>query len=253
MIIAGEWYVCVNMLMNVACLAAASRLCTRRVRAGRIALAAAAGTALSMAALSCWGLRASVYAALPLAVLMAMLAFGPRGVPAGSVQLFIFALMAAGLAQQLHRMGLTGLAAALACVPAVGYAGVLLTRWRSRAGERAEVRLLFESGGVTLDGMVDSGNLLRDPVTSLPVVVAPYEALRRHLPEGMECENLDTLPRGFRLICVCTAGGMKLLMCFRPRALYIRNGCVWHAARAVVAVSPALRGRRALLPPTLNS
>ena len=126
-----------------------------------------------------------------------------------------------------------------------------MLRWRSRAGERAELRLLFDTGGVTLDGLVDSGNLLRDPVTALPVVVAGYGALREHLPPGMECRDPATLPPGFRFICVRTAGGSRLLMCFRPRGLYIRSGAVWRAAQAVVAVSPALEGKRALLPPTL--
>ena len=65
--------------------------------------------------------------------------------------------------------------------------------------------LLFERGGVSLDGLVDSGNCLRDPVTELPVVVVPYQAIRAYLPPGTRCEQLSTLPRGFRLICVRTA------------------------------------------------
>ena len=252
MVVIGEEYLLMNLLMDTLCLTAAMRLSSLRARPGRVLLAALAGALLSMIALSLWGLRASAYAALPIAVLMALLAFGLRRAPGGSARLLIAGLLSAGMAQYMHRLGLGGWAAALACAPGVLYAVHLLLRWQSRAGERADVRLLFERGGVSLDGLVDSGNCLRDPVTELPVVVVPYQAIRAYLPPGTRCEQLSTLPRGFRLICVRTASGKRLMMCFRPRGLYVRDGRVWRAADAVVAVSPCLHGRRALLPPTLN-
>ena len=251
MVIAGERYICANLLMDMLCLLFAALLSGLRARPRRLLLAAMLGTALSMAALACWGARAGIYAALPVALLMALIAFGPRGLPQGSMLLLVVGTLAAGLANYLFRLGLTRAAAVACCAPMIWFSLRLLLRWRSRAGERAELRLLFADGGVTLDGMVDSGNLLHDPVTALPVVVAPYGALRAHLPPSMVCDDLDTLPRGFRLICVRTAGGSRLLMCFRPRALYIRSGRVWRATQAMVAVSPALSGRRALLPPAV--
>lgn len=251
MVIPGEWYIGVNLLMDLACLGAAGRLCGSRARAGRLLLASALGTGLSMAALACWGARAGIYAALPIALLMALTAFGARGCPRGTAGLLLSGLMAAGAANCLHGLGMNAWAAALCCAPGAWYGLRLLLRARSRAGERAELRLLFEGGGVTLDGLVDTGNLLRDPITALPVVVAAYDALRPHLPPGTVCGEIGTLPRGFRLISVRTAAGSQMLMCFRPRALYIRSGRVWRAVRAVVAVSDSLTGQRALLPPTL--
>ena len=251
MVIAGEGYVCINVLMDALCLLAAARLGGLRASPVRVLGSALAGTGLSMVVLACWGMAAGIYAVLPLAALMALLAFGLERVPRGMAMLMFTGLLAAAGAGYLHRLGLTAWASALASAPALWYGLRLLLRWRSRAGERADVRLLFESGGITLDGLVDSGNLLRDPITALPVVVAPFSALRPHLPRGMHCDQLQTMPRGFRLILVRTAGGSRLLMCFRPRALYIRRGSVWHAAEAVVAVSPSLHGRRALLPPSV--
>ena len=251
MTVPGEWYLSVNLLMDTACLAAAARLLGLRVSRPRLLAAAALGTGLSMAALACWGARAGVYAALPIALLMALIAFGARGCPRGAVGLMFGGLATAGIAGYLNRLGLNAWGAALCCLPPAGFALRLLLRARSRAGERADVRLLFDSGGVTLDGLVDTGNLLRDPVTALPVVVAPYGALRAHLPDGLSCRDLGTLPRGFRLIRVRTAAGAQMLMCFRPRALYIRRDRVWRTADAVVAVSPDMRDGRALLPPDL--
>ena len=184
MVVIGEEYLLMNLLMDTLCLTAAMRLSSLRARPGRVLLSALAGALLSMIALSLWGLRASAYAALPIAVLMALLAFGLRRAPGGSARLLIAGLLSAGMAQYMHRLGLGGWAAALACAPGVLYAVHLLLRWQSRAGERADVRLLFERGGVSLDGLVDSGNCLRDPVTELPVVVVPYQAVRAYLPAG---------------------------------------------------------------------
>lgn len=158
MVVIGEEYLLMNLLMDTLCLTAAMRLSSLRARPGRVLLAALAGALLSMIALSLWGLRASAYAALPIAVLMALLAFGLRRAPGGSARLLIAGLLSAGMAQYMHRLGLGGWAAALACAPGVLYAVHLLLRWQSRAGERADIRLLFERGGVSLDGLVDSGN-----------------------------------------------------------------------------------------------
>lgn len=247
-VISGEWYAGVNILLDTVCLAAAGRLCGLRCAPKRVAISACAGTAVSMAALVCWGSRAGVFAALPIAALMALLAFGKRGCPRGMTGLMGWGLLTGGAASYLLRLGLHRWAAALCCVPAAVFSLRLLLRETSQAGRRAEVRLLMRGGGVTLDGLVDTGNLLRDPVTALPVVVAAEGALAPLLPPGVDCADPDTLPPGFRLICVRTAAGSRLMMCFRPRGLYIRRGRVWRAAQAVVAISAELEGSRALLP-----
>ena len=114
MVVIGEEYLLMNLLMDTLCLTAAMRLSSLRARPGRVLLAALAGALLSMIALSLWGLRASAYAALPIAVLMALLAFGLRRAPGGSARLLIAGLLSAGMAQYMHRLGLGGSAAALA-------------------------------------------------------------------------------------------------------------------------------------------
>ena len=87
MVVIGEEYLLMNLLMDTLCLTAAMRLSSLRARPGRVLLSALAGALLSMIALSLWGLRASAYAALPIAVLMALLAFGLRRAPGGSARL----------------------------------------------------------------------------------------------------------------------------------------------------------------------
>lgn len=251
--ISGEWFICANVLLDAACLHAVSRMGARRVRAGRIMLSSLLGTLCAMAAMACWGYRAAAHAALPIAALMALTTFGPRGTPRGMTRLMLLALLTSGLAHLLHGLGWHVAAVFLSLLPAVEFFLRSLQAARSHAGERCEVRLLFDSGGVSLCGMFDSGNLLRDPVTALPVVVVPFEAVRAYLPRGIELERFETLPRGFRLLSVHTAAGTRLMMCFRPRALFIRRERVWRAFNAVVAVSGALSGDRAILPPGIEA
>ena len=252
MTIMGEWFVCANVLLDAACLHAVARASGMRVRAGRMIVSSLLGTFCAMTAMACWGYRTAAYAALPVAALMALLTFGVRGTPDGMTRLMLLALITCGAAQVLHNLKLHSVAVVLAMLPAVYYFLQLLVKWRSHAGERADVKLFLEQGGVALDGIVDSGNMLRDPITALPVVVVAFQALKPHLPHTLVLGRLDTLPRGYRLLSVQTATGNALLMCFRPRALYIRHGRVWRAADAVIAISDALEGNRALLPPTID-
>ena len=243
MVVIGEEYLLMNLLMDTLCLTAAMRLSSLRARPGRIALSALAGALLSMIALSLWGLRASAYAALPIAVLMALLAFGLRRAPGGSARLLIAGLLSAGMAQYMHRLGLGGWAAALACAPGVLYAVHLLLRWQSRAGERADVRLLFERGGVSLDGLVDSGNCLRDYLTHRPVIVMPQA-------RGYRLFGLENTP--LRPIFADTAGGRQMMLCLTPEATILDNGQTKRAVEALLALSPGLGGNApALLPVSL--
>ena len=253
MTISGEWFICANVLIDAACLHAVSRMGAKRIRAGRIIAASLLGTLCAMAAMLCWGYRAAAYAALPIAAMMALITFGPRGTPRGMTRLMLLALLSSGLAHTLHSLGLHAVAVLLSLLPAVEFFLRTLQSARLQIGERAEVRLLFDTGGVSLCGIFDSGNLLRDPVTALPVVVVPFEAVQSYLPSGIDLERFETLPRGFRLLSVHTANGSRLMMCFRPRALFIRRERVWRALNAVVAVSGALSGDRAILPPGIEA
>lgn len=253
MTISGEWFICANLLMDAACLHAVGRVGGKRVRAGRIMISAVCGTACAMAAMVCWGYRAAAYAAIPIAALMALLAFGSRGVLGDLPRLMLLALCAAGLARILHELGMRAAAVVLSSIPCIAFFLRSLRLSRLQSGERAEIRLLFEGGGVSLQGVWDSGNMLRDPVTALPVVVVSYEAIADYLPPGMDINRFETLPRGFRLLSAHTASGSALLTCFHPRALFIRRERVWRAFSAVVAISGALHGDQALLPPGIEA
>ena len=102
---------------------------------------------------------------------------------------------------------------------------------------------------VTLTALVDTGNLLRDPLTGLPVIVVSRQAARK----------LTSLPApgqllpGMRLISVRTAAGSALMAIFRPQRVRVLSGQTWREVRAMVGLSPdGYEGAQALLPACLT-
>ena len=115
--------------------------------------------------------------------------------------------------------------------------------------EVRQVELRMEDRRVILPAMLDSGNLLSDPVTGLPVLVVPEKALKTLFPGVEDLCDLKGLPLGFRLLNVRTAAGGALLPMFRPDEcrLYL-NG---HACDTELLVAVAGReygGVQALVP-----
>ena len=113
----------------------------------------------------------------------------------------------------------------------------------------ATVELMHQGHIVTLTALVDTGNLLRDPLTGLPVIVVSRQAARK----------LTSLPApgqllpGMRLISVRTAAGSALMAIFRPQRVRVLSGQTWREVRAMVGLSPdGYEGAQALLPACLT-
>lgn len=112
-----------------------------------------------------------------------------------------------------------------------------------------QIELSWQGKSLLLPAMLDSGNLLKDVITGLPVIVAPLRAACRLEPDLVDWYRIQELPEGFRLLKVRTAAGSCMMPLFRPSAcrLYI-NGRKTET-RAVVAVAgPDYTGVQALIP-----
>lgn len=122
-----------------------------------------------------------------------------------------------------------------------------------------EVRL-FEKE-LTLRAMVDSGNLLRDPVSGRGVIVVEREilnsvlpptlahALKQPSPEAWLCDRRYV--RYIRLIPTRTAAGDTLLPSILPTALTVWNGRERFSADYLIAPAPlgeSARGFDAVIP-----
>lgn len=112
-----------------------------------------------------------------------------------------------------------------------------------------QVELRVEDRSVMLPAMLDSGNLLRDPVTGLPVLVIPAKAARTLFPSLADPSFLPGLPLGFRLLNVRTAAGSALLPMFRPDdcRIYL-NGSACKANLQVAVAGRDYAGVQALVP-----
>ncbi len=103
---------------------------------------------------------------------------------------------------------------------------------------------------ITLHGLVDTGNLLRDPLGGRPVICATSDALRPVLPPGVldvvQAGDMDfsklpaTDARRLRFIPAGTATGSSLLVGICPDTVIISNeDGQTSAAIAIVAISPS--------------
>ena len=112
-----------------------------------------------------------------------------------------------------------------------------------------QVELTVGEHSVLLPAMVDTGNLLRDPITGLPVLVVPFRAVRVLLPEIARWVQHQELPPRMRLISVRTAAGSSLLPVFRPDScrLYL-NGRSCDADVVVAVTGQEYGGIQALVP-----
>ncbi|MBE5810760.1 MAG: hypothetical protein E7318_07500 [Clostridiales bacterium] len=101
---------------------------------------------------------------------------------------------------------------------------------------------------LTLTALIDSGNLLRDPVTGLPVIVISRRAAMRltQLPG----EGKVTYP--FRLLTVRTVNGTGMMTVFHPDSVCLLKGGEWVRVETLLGVSPeGYDGFQALVPASL--
>ncbi|MBR3873567.1 MAG: sigma-E processing peptidase SpoIIGA [Clostridia bacterium] len=112
-----------------------------------------------------------------------------------------------------------------------------------------QVELRAGENAVILPAMLDSGNLLRDPVTGLGVLVIPHTAARTLFPFVPDLTDVTRLPLGFRLLNVRTAAGSALLPMFRPDVCRIfLNGRACSAELLVAVAGREYSGVQALVP-----
>lgn len=98
---------------------------------------------------------------------------------------------------------------------------------------------------LTLTGLIDSGNLLRDPVTALPVIVISRRAAMRLIP--LPGEGKVVYP--FRLMTVRTVSGTGLMTVFHPDSVCLLTKQGWQRVETLLGVSPeGYDGFQALVP-----
>jgi len=142
-----------------------------------------------------------------------------------------------------------------------GAAAIAGGRYGKRKRTARDCLLAVTQGdaSATLHGIYDSGNLLTDPISNRPVIVATEEALAPLLPDELRralfakdptaiTELSPNLARRIRLVPSHSVGGSALLPAFAPDTLTV-DGV---EKDALLAVSPTSLSCDAIVPEVLG-
>jgi len=250
----GDVLFVLNGIFDFALLWFIRRYAGLRGPAWRLWLAAGAGAGYALLTVfPGWWDSAVVRLLVPLPLLL--IAFAPLS-PAQAVRglafwyvgalLFGGAAFAIAYARQVLANGLGLTVPVPWWVPVAGIlAGACLFRcfWQRRqsvaVGPLCEVEIYLYGAAVSLVGLVDTGNQLRDPLGDLPVVVVECDALARLLPAQLfaiyrdgqdedlgrigECLSGSALAPRLRVIPFTSVGRQSgLLLGFRPDLIRVR-------------------------------
>lgn len=280
----------INAVMDALCLGLTARLLHRRLSRLRTWIAAAIGGLYAVLSLF-WippqlplGLSLTAILDVGVCLLLCLCAFGGRTVAGRSFLLLTAVYVAVSMAMGgimtalyhlLNRFGLPallgepqgedGLSALLFALLA-GVSGVV-TAWGGRVFRKAnaisicrvEVRLGMQT--VAISGMVDSGNLLRDPMGGKPVITVDRRAIAPLLSPALKIALSSHAPsvhglsheeqRRLRFIPTATATGQGLLPAFLPDEIILTpEGKSPHTVSALVALTDLTEAPAPALVPT---
>ena len=245
----GEIYFFVNGGIDFLCLCWISGLFRLKFVFKKALAASFLGAVYAVLALCGPGFLGSFPVMLAIAFCMALIAFGRLGFPAFAL-LIPAGYLFSGAVENMGR-GKTDYRIVLAvCLGITVLTRALLSCGRIKKTGKYMLRLRYGGKTVFFPAIRDSGNMLWDQASGLPVIVAAQKQVKALLPSGICLEDLSTLPKGFHLICVSTAAGRKTLMCFRPDCVEVTGSGRTRRIRAAVALSD-MPESRALLPETL--
>jgi hypothetical protein len=131
---------------------------------------------------------------------------------------------------------------------------------RKRAQRVCLVRMCFDGKEREFPALIDSGNLLEEPVSGTPVICLKEKAARqlpKHLLSAMKngVASLSLSDAGkLRVIPSKTVSGDGILLAAVPEKISLRSGRGWETRRALVAVDFTggdFGGFEALVPETL--
>lgn len=156
-------------------------------------------------------------------------------------------LWAAGTLRLGAELSLPGMAAMLLCCCALT-ASPAYVRRAACPPSCATLDIRCGRDRLTLTALVDTGNLLRDTVTGLPVTIIS----RRAAAKLTALPPPGGLSPGMRLIPVRTVTGTALMTVFRPDRVRIQQGNIWLEVHTLIGLAPeGYEGFQALMPASL--
>ena len=245
----ADVYFIINMSMDALCLFLSSLILRRKVKIVRLAAASGAGAIFALAMLFVRvGNILSVLLSAASALLICLIAFGTDARTLFSSCCCFFAssfLLGGAMSAILSGLELSfspdqsensdeparsaarifaAIGAAMLCA-AITY---LSTKIASKRAKSANVDITFDDRSVRFEALVDSGNLLRDPLSLSPVVFTTGENIAALLgdmaayltPERI-CDAPDALKARVRFIPCKSEGGQRLVAAFLPDSICV--------------------------------
>ena len=127
---------------------------------------------------------------------------------------------------------------------------------KKTAEQVCEVTITFNKKVLTLKALVDSGNLLKEPISGRPVIIAAFESVRQTLPVELiplfknkntsNIENIDP-NAGIRAIPVSTVNSKGILFALLPDSVKL-NGKEIDVCLALTGETKSFGGYPAVVP-----
>ena len=116
--------------------------------------------------------------------------------------------------------------------------------------KNCKIKIQYNKKCVTLSGMIDTGNALKDPVSSLPVMVIDEEILKELFSPSATKNNLCEFvnPEDFRIIPYKTISDSGITYGFIPEKLFFQDKEI---KNTVVAVAPSPISSDAIISPQI--
>ncbi len=243
----------VNFAMDFISLSASASLGAKQKSPLKISLAAALGSVYAITSvISNLGPLPDLILTVLVGAAMCAISFG-FGKPIPFIRQYLIfwcsSALLGGIMTALLSLGSTGFS--LRRLPTTIIASALFTFFTIRAiRHRAGCKSLFVTVSLnkrtaSFGALCDSGNLLRDPFSAAPVIIASHEVLAPLLTREALSAMLDGSPEKIppaelriRLIPQKTASGSALLCAFYPDQVIISSGKRAANANCLIAVSP---------------
>lgn len=143
------------------------------------------------------------------------------------------------------------------CALVCALIAIIWGRVTSRGGQISVVTVRVESKSITheFDGLVDSGNLLTDPLGGLPVIIVSAETADRLFPPEIRRGNIDvhTLRGCVRLIPYQTPSGEGMTLGYIAKRVEINGREVGAVLACPDGISESFEGHASIVPSCLVS
>ena len=250
-----EWFLLDNTLMNLCVLLLAAALSGLRLRLPLSAALCFAGGIFAL--LSLWVFPV-LLTPVPKLLFACVLTFGlyaggwrayVRGFACvllcaallGGLMLLLSLLFGQGAGPGLPNGALVGTVETRAALITIAFAALLprilrALRSAARTGElHVPLRFCLDHSELELDALIDTGNLLSEPVTGLPVVLVSSTAAIRKREEGYP-------------VRYCGVNGEGLLYARRAESAKVLIDGIWHDTDIMIARSPVpIVGAKAII------